>query len=201
MQGLVFKGELKMNNIGINYERIVLVNQNKELQINDSCNMNKYYETFENNFKLVINDLKELKISPDEWDIPFLIEDAGKMMSDIKCKFIDGKNLDWKIQLSTIFSELTKKSQNNFSHAQTLYEDKLQRCEQYYDLLSNMFSKAEYLISRKYNQYKANKYNSNTIEINRYINNQINRVITVESNKIQIKSKINYMINEYNVVA
>ena len=146
-----------MNNIGINYGRIILVNQNKEIQINDSCNMNEYYEVFRNNFQIVEKGLKELNISPDEWDIPFIIEDAGKMMSDIKCKFIDDKDLDWKIQLSIIFSELTKKSKNNFLQAQTLYEDKLQRCEQYYDLLSNMFSKAEYLILMKYNQYKASK--------------------------------------------
>lgn len=201
MQGLVFKGELKMNNVGMNYQRIVLVNQNKELQINDSCNMNDYYEVFENNFKLVINGLKELQISQNEWDIPFLIEDAKDIMNDIKSEFIDGKELDWKIQLSTIFSELTEKSKSNFLHAQTLYNDPLQRYEQYYDLLSNMFSKAEYLILKKYNQYKTNKYNSKAIEKNGYMNNQINRVINVESNKIRIKSKINNVSSEYKVVA
>ena len=70
-------------------------------------------------------------------------------------------------------------------NARKLYSNRLQRCEQYYDLLSNMFSKAEYLVSKKYNQYKLDKYNSNIIEVNICMDNQINRVIKVESKNIE----------------
>lgn len=147
MNSFIFKGEFTMSDYG------TIKIYKSDVGLKETNHINEMYDIFKEYLNYINNVLNQNDIDAEEWDLTFVDKEACKTVESIKNKFVEYKSEYWRKELSNILKNIIGKTIESFRIADRMYKDDMEKCEQYYDLLVNIFYDTEEYIKIKYNDY------------------------------------------------
>lgn len=149
IKGFVFKGEFKMSNYNVIYKKSTTINIDTDRYIE------KINELFHKNIMIMRAKLES--IQHEIWLTDEIEEEAKDIVLKIKENYILEKSLGWKVEVTSILSDILEKLEISFLKVDEMYIDELDRCEELYNLLSCMYPDIEEIIQLKFATSEKNR--------------------------------------------